>query len=216
MKNGRNFAVLFATIALTATGTTACANASGSSATGSIDSGWTFMTFDSNTEVSKEGWSSRNFELFKVNRGGGDNDIYFTVMTFNNHYDGERTRTIPHKVGKCDGNDSFVFYEDLLKGEAFEITFNFKNITKYTFEYYLSDNDDDNTCSVLWYTWQESFFDASMHRHVDGANAGDNKKVTWDRANENQNYTYNYFQIVLNDIRGTPSFRIRNLTVYWG
>ncbi|MCR5079709.1 MAG: hypothetical protein K6B65_07325 [Bacilli bacterium] len=211
MKNKRNLAVMFATAAMAVAGTTACSNAGSSS--GSIDSGWKYITFDSNTEVTKTGTFGRSFEMFKANRGGGDNDIEFWLQTFNNNIDGERTRYIPHKVGKCDGNDSFVFYEDLLKDESFEITFYVKNITRYSFEFYLSDNDDNNTCSVLWYTWQDSFFDRSMHRHVDGANAGDNKKVTWNRSEENPNYTYNYCQIVLNDVRGTPSFRIRNLTI---
>ncbi len=101
------------------------------------------IEIDVNTTIaleSEEQTENRTTRYYKIPRGEGDNDdIKFSITT------------IPANLYYALNDwDAFFFTENLIPAYSFILYIGFNNFTHIRFDYYISENDDDNGCGMTW------------------------------------------------------------------
>ena len=198
-----------------------CGGGQQSGSSNPIEASSQSFTFDRTTEVHDNG----NGFTYTVPRGpGADDDILLQLGFYHSSEPYYMERTTPHHLGKHDSEDDyFLFCDDLQKDEGFKLVIQgLYNITSFSFRWYLSDNNDDNACDVIWRA-TTYHTESIMHvwERVNYSNrtttyAGQEGSATFSRSD----ITYtdepvNYIQIECRWNRYNSTFRLRSITVNW-
>ncbi|MCR4911475.1 MAG: hypothetical protein K5925_03010 [Bacilli bacterium] len=173
------------------------------------------VTFDKNTEL-----ASRDGMYIYENGPGIEDDVEISLGTISSYDPDYKGRSTPHYIGKCDGNDSFLFFYDLQVGEGFSLSMRLPNLKNFHFDYYLSDNEDENAIDILWEVDQyhpalPAFYDKSRWSSSRLVTAGQRDEVWWTYSEMSGNYVYNYLFIKCHHNVRDATFRLGSLTCTW-
>lgn len=164
------------------------------------------IEIDVNTTIafeSEEQTENRTTKYYKIPRGEGDNDdIKFSITT------------IPANLWyKLNDYGAFFFSENFIPSYFFILNIGFNNFTHIRFDYYISDNDDDNGCSMTWRLldqYSSRFKEDSYYAGKDAGNYEWTRPVDFD-ANKKPCFV----EVSFGSWRGDPTFRINKITVDW-
>lgn len=184
---------------------------------GDTDSYSHSFTFNKDTEVD----TARSL----IERGpGSDDDIKYNLTFYHSSLEEYSGRTTPYHIGKHDGDDQyFIFCSDLQYEEGFILSIGLKNLKDFYFTYYFSDNDDRNSCKIIWevshydpFSFEGLFSEPALWSNNIRIGPGAHDTIRWYRRDMTQTeYTYNYFTIKVKDNSYESTFRLNEIYACW-
>ena len=152
---------------------------------------------------SEEQTENRTTKNYKIPRGGGDNDVKFSITT------------IPANLWYAlNDYDAFFFTENhIVPGKFFILNIGFNNFTHIRFDYYVSENDDDNGCSMTWRLYDQYSSCFKEDSYYAGKGAGN---YEWTRpADFDANKKPCFAEVRFGSFKGDPTFRINVIYANW-
>ena len=161
------------------------------------------IEIDVNTKIafeSEEQTENRTTKYYKIPRGEGDNDVKFSITT------------IPANLWYAlnDYNAFFFTENHIVPGKFFILNIGFNNFTHIRFDYYISENDDDNGCSMTWKLYDQYSSCFKEDSYYAGKGAGN---YEWTRpADFDANKKACSAEVRFGSFHGDPTFRINKIT----
>ena len=152
---------------------------------------------------SEEQTENRTTKYYKIPRGGGDNDVKFSITT------------IPANLWYAlnDYNAFFFTENHIVPGKFFILNIGFNNFTHIRFDYYISENDDDNGCSMTWKLYDQNSSCFKEDSYYAGKGAGN---YEWTRpADFDANKKPCFAEVRFGSFKGDPTFRINVISANW-
>lgn len=164
------------------------------------------IEIDVNTTIafeSEEQTENRTTKYYKIPRGEGGNDIKFSITT------------IPANLWYAlnDYNAFFFTENHVVPGRFFILNIGFNNFTHIRFDYYISENDDDNGCSMTWKLYDQYSSRFKEDSYYAGQGAGN---YEWTRPVDfDANKKPCFAEVRFGSFTGDPTFRINKITADW-
>ncbi len=194
---------ILATVGVSLAGTAIASNSLNRLGIGTLSAGGSFYKVNKDTPIVLESAHEGGQFTYVIPRGEGEDDdvrFRFKLSEWN----------LPHQFNY---NDAFLFFPNMYEGDGFLIAIGFNNITHIRFDYYMSENRDDNTCGLKW-----EVFDG--HGNVVGYEEYDvypgASAFAWNRPSDMDPSIRPWLiEVQFHSFKGNPTFRIVEITASW-